>query len=128
MKRTQINISKDNKSLPGSPRFEYADTVVWHVAPFPESSPYHRSFGMCGVEAQSVVSNEPLTVDQCMYLITRIRSPYGLTFEPTGHRICIWLADNGCFMSIGFHTRNIWGSDVGELREWIDIALQDEFE
>lgn len=89
------------------------------------------SLMMCGMEFTRVSSHVELTVDQVMYMLSRMR---GKEFsEPGASRICIWLDKytKTAILGIGINTYTLKRGvdfDRGELLEWIDINLQMEFE
>ncbi|WPJ20527.1 hypothetical protein vBPFY1MI_68 [Pseudomonas phage vB_PF_Y1-MI] len=89
---------------------------------------FERSLGQCGVEAHTVSCDGHMTLDQVMYMLTRLRGPED--GEPSGSRICMWKTDGVVFLSIGFDTINIemFKDPIIDLIQWIEDALEDEFE
>lgn len=87
-----------------------------------------RSLGQCGTEAHTVSCDGLMTPDQILYLLTRLRG--SKTGEPNGARICMWKTDCEFYLSIGFETINLseWRDDIIRLRQWIEDALEEEFE
>lgn len=89
---------------------------------------FERSLGQCGTEAHTVSCDGHMTLDQIMYMLTRLRGT--VDGEPSGARICMWRADSVIFLSIGFETINIaeFKDPIVNLIQWIEDALQEEFE
>lgn len=87
-----------------------------------------RSLGQCGTEAHTVSCDGHMTLDQVMYMLTRLRGVQ--CGEPSGARICMWKTEEDAFLSIGLPTivASEWRDDIACLRRWIEDALEDEFE
>lgn len=127
---TETNLEWPTKCIKGEILYPNERVMYLALNEWRNRKPYggadFTSLGMCGVELSRVSSNEELTLDQVIYLISRLR---GETSEPDDSRICMWLSKHGGIIAIGSEIRHLKDvQDFAEFRQWVDITLQDEFE
>lgn len=99
------------RSLHGNPD---SDQLKWDVS---------------GIQLSRVSTDERLSVDMVLWLLSRIRGEYA---DPDGKEICLWLNKYKKTATIAIGGQ-IWSHDMDkptdryELRDWIDSSLDKTF-
>lgn len=103
---------------------EFPITVSW-ITRQHDPSPVEYRHSLCGVEADVVVSDAPLSVDTIKYAITRLRNPMnvkgGRDFEE--FPICLWREDNIIHARIHKETMVVNSESWYNFVEWLEDCL-----
>ena len=127
---TESNLEWPNNCLKAEVVYPNAREMYIALNDWRNRKPYggadFTSLGMCGVELSRVSSNEELTLEQVIYLISRLR---GDVVEPDDSRICMWQSKHGAILAIGSEIMQLKDvQDFAAFRQWVDVTLQAEFE
>ena len=101
--------------------------VKWTTRTYSDD-PKEFHHGLCGSEADVVISDVKLSVPCVRYLLTRLRNPRNPDFpeDIAEMYICMWRLPVGVNIRIGedvFHvTRESWSA----LRPWLEDRLEDD--
>lgn len=105
------------------------DHEIIYVNPekFPEEE---YSFGLCGIQATTVISNVYMNLNTVCYMMSRLRT--SIKTKPSHHYdlVRMWLDSetNKMTCCIGKHIFECTETNGSDFREWADIALQETFE
>lgn len=100
-------------------------TVLKTVRYSEEPSQFHH--GLCGVEADVVISDAPLSVKTVRYLLTRLRNPRNPTggVDAPDAPICLWREYNHYFIRIGTETVEVTQDNLDEVTIWLEDQLEE---